>query len=129
MYGPPGIKGFRPYGSRGKGEFVKMLYEEFEALKLADYENLNQEDAAKRMNVSRPTFTRIYDSALKKIALAFVEKREIIIEGGNVQFDDEWFRCNKCHTSFKTSKNVDDVKECSVCSSPDIFHENSQFDN
>ena len=116
MYIPPSIKGFKPVGVpiNYLENDIHILFEEYEAIKLADYENLSQEDSAKRMNISRPTFTRIYDSARKKVAKAFVEGRVIFFEGGNVKFDKEWFRCLDCHSSFSEHKN------CPECNSSNI---------
>jgi predicted DNA-binding protein (UPF0251 family) len=76
------MEGFKPFGipMRELGSVV-MLFEEFEAIRLADYENLTQEEAAEKMNISRPTFTRLYDKARKTIAKAFVEGKAIIIQG------------------------------------------------
>jgi len=82
---PPSIKGFKPYGLDSEGtaaEPVTVLFEEYEALRLSDYDSLNHHQASVMMGVSRPTFTRIYASALQKIAVAFVEGRQITIEGG-----------------------------------------------
>ncbi|MBL7113552.1 MAG: DUF134 domain-containing protein, partial [Bacteroidales bacterium] len=102
---PPVIKGFKPFGLPfNQAEGVTLHFEEYEALQLADYKNLSQEDAAKIMNVSRPTFTRIYDSCLKKIARAFAEGRSIVIGGGDVQFDKEWFRCDECNLLFTSDE-------------------------
>ena len=58
--------------------------DEFEAIRLLDYEGLDQESAALRMGVSRPTVTRVYASARRKIAEALTEGKAISIEGGPV---------------------------------------------
>jgi predicted DNA-binding protein (UPF0251 family) len=85
----PPMEGFKPFGIPMRElETVILLYEEFEAIRLADYENLIQEEAAERMNISRPTFTRIYDKARKSIAKAFVEGKAIIIQGGTYITED-----------------------------------------
>lgn len=71
---PPLFEGYKPIGiSDALLEVITLKPEEYEAIRLADYENLKQEEAAKKLDVSRPTFTRIYNSARKKIALAFAE--------------------------------------------------------
>ncbi|MCF8331326.1 MAG: DUF134 domain-containing protein [Bacteroidales bacterium] len=128
MSNPPNVRGFRPFGaSNVGGNPVELLYEEFEALRLADYEKLSQVEAAEIMEVSRPTFTRIYDRALKKIAQALNETRSFIIEGGNIYFDDQWYRCNYCHSVYKSSKGRQ--KHCAVCSSADIEHINSTVED
>jgi len=50
-----------------------LNFDEYETIRLLDYEGLMQEEAAERMNVSRPTLTRIYENARKTMAKAFVE--------------------------------------------------------
>jgi len=59
-----------------------MSLDEFEAVRLADYEGLKQEEAARRLRVSRPTFSRIIGSAHNKISDALVNVKAIRIEGG-----------------------------------------------
>lgn len=94
---PPAMEGFKPFGIPMTDlEPVILLYEEYESLRLSDYEGLTQEQSAEQMNVSRPTFTRIYEKARRTIAKAFVEAKTIFIEGGNFHTDDCWYRCDKC---------------------------------
>lgn len=102
VFAPPKMQGYKPFGiQRAKLESVVLQMDEYEAVRLLDYEGLLQEQAAEKMNVSRPTLTRIYDQARKTIAKAFVEGKMILIEGGKVQFDDEWHRCGRCHQLVK----------------------------
>jgi predicted DNA-binding protein (UPF0251 family) len=61
---------------------VRLSLDEFEALRLADLEELKQVDAAQLMHVSRPTFSRIVASARKKVADGLVNIKVIRIEGG-----------------------------------------------
>lgn len=119
---PPAMEGFKPFGvpMRELGT-VDLLFEEFEALRLADYENLTQEEAAKKMNISRPTFTRLYDKARKNIAKAFVEGKAIIIQGGTFVTDDYWYRCENCHETMVTIKPA---KNCRKCDSDNIVQLN-----
>ncbi len=94
---PPQMSGFKPFGIPFcESECVKLQFDEYESIKLVNYEKLSQEIAAEKMNVSRPTFTRIYNSALTKIAKSFVECLSIEIIGGNVEFENEYFECKKC---------------------------------
>lgn len=58
---------------------IFMTYEEFEALRLVDHEGLTQEEAGKRMGVSRGTVWRALSSARKKVAQMLVEGRELVI--------------------------------------------------
>lgn len=117
----PSVSGFKPYGdniTKNNSEVVFLLCEEYEALRLNDYENCNQCEAASIMQISRPTFTRIYLSARRKIALAFVEGRQIIIEGGKVEFTKGWFKCNDCSSSF--NKLEEDELICPICKSKNL---------
>jgi len=67
-------------------EQVDLAHDELEAVRLADFENLKQEEAAERMNISRPTFSRIIARAHSKIADALVNGKAIRISGGTVKF-------------------------------------------
>ena len=61
---------------------VYLTLDEFEALRLADLEGMKQVDAARRLKISRPTFSRIAASARNKIADGLVNIKAIRIEGG-----------------------------------------------
>jgi len=110
---PPKMKGFRPYGICAQNIIVnKLRLEEYESIRLVNYELLDQSQAASKMNISRPTFTRIYNNALKQIAISFVEGKAIEIEGGNYCLDKEWFRCKKC---FKLIEGMENHIRCRHC--------------
>ena len=119
----PMIKGFKPYGPESgnrKTEPVTLLYEEYEALRLCDYDMCNHHRASIVMNVSRPTYTRIYASARKKVAKAFVEGRQIVIEGGKVYFDSDWYQCETCRCYFNNTEKEKAVERCPLCGSQKI---------
>ncbi len=61
-------------------EEVELKKDEFESIKLHDVDNLDQENAARKMRISQPTFARIIDSAYKKIAKSLVLGKAIKIE-------------------------------------------------
>ncbi|MDD4727559.1 MAG: DUF134 domain-containing protein [Dysgonamonadaceae bacterium] len=135
---PPSIKGFKPFGidpemKSSKGS-VNLLFEEYEALRLRDYDGLNHHQASLMMNVSRPTFTRIYAAALQKVATAFVEGRQMTIEGGKVYFDSDWHQCNACECYFSHPHKQLPIEECPLCGSKEISEfdfpeENNQMQN
>jgi len=116
---PPFISGFEPLGNQGNNGFIELHYEEYESVKLTDYENYTHDQAAVNMNISRPTFTRIYEMARKKIAKAFVESKTILITGGKIAYTDNWFECNTCTVVFKKPV-YEKVSGCVVCFSNDI---------
>jgi uncharacterized protein len=78
-------------------EEVILTVDEYEALKLADYEQLYQEQAAGKMHVSRQTFGRIILSAHYKIAEALIQGKALKIEGG--EFAIKKGSTGKCHCS------------------------------
>ena len=118
----PHFSGFKPQGVQCKtGEDVCINFEEYEAINLCDYELLTQAEAAKLMNVSRPTFTRIYESVRRKIAKAFIEGSPISFEGGNVSLAS-WYRCTQCKINFTLPENTD--KLCPFCKSQVIIENN-----
>lgn len=86
--GPPAMEGFKPFGIPMTNiQSVVLHYEEYEAIRLTDYEGKTHEEAAESMGVSRPTFTRVYEKARKTIAAAFVEGKAIFIEGGDYHME------------------------------------------
>lgn len=86
--GLPDVTYFKPRGVplRDLNE-VYLPVEGFEALRLIDVENLNQEQASARMHVSRQTFGRILAEARCTVAKALVEGMAIRIDGGDYTFD------------------------------------------
>jgi len=117
---PPGFRGYKPYGNRQvQQQHVDLLYEEYEAIKLADYDLMNHLEASQLMGVSRPTFARVYESARRKIAKALVETREIRSVFGNASLDHSWFVCNDCHTRFNIPDNLTE-HHCPLCKSENI---------
>jgi len=117
---PPGFRGYRPYGNRKiSNDAVELLYEEYEAIKLADFDLLNHLEASRLMGISRPTFARIYESARRKIARALVETREIKTSFGNAWMDKSWYVCNNCNTRFTIP--FEGKHSCPICRSENIF--------
>jgi predicted DNA-binding protein (UPF0251 family) len=60
-------------------EVVELTREEAEALRLKNIKDLDQIEAAKKMNTSQSTFQRILISAYKKISKAIIEGKAIRI--------------------------------------------------
>lgn len=100
---PPGFYGYQPQEVDQAKKTVKILYEEYEALRLTDYEGLRHDQAADQMYVSRATFARMYERVRQKIALAFVESRPIHFEAGCAYFTCKAINTN--NTDLLTDKN------------------------
>ena len=78
-------------------EEVQVSVEEAEAIRLKDLEDLEQEQCAEKMSISRPTFQRVLESARQKIADALLHGKAIRIEGGNFEIAISRFRCVEGH--------------------------------
>lgn len=100
--GVPGSNYFKPRGiPLSSLEEVVLTVDELEAVRLADLAGLYQEQAAEKMNVSRPTFGRIIASAHKKVAEALVEGKALKIEGGEFEMAAmRKFKCQDCRDSW-----------------------------
>ena len=76
----PDVTYFKPQGVPMRHlEIIELTTEEAEALRLRNIEDLEQEEAAKKMNTSQSTFQRILSSAYKKITKALTEGKAIKI--------------------------------------------------
>jgi predicted DNA-binding protein (UPF0251 family) len=81
----PEALNFKPCGIPERGlETVRLTLDELEALRLADFEELYQENAADKMNISRQTFGNIIASAHKKVADFLTNSKHLSIEGGSI---------------------------------------------
>ena len=79
----PGVTYFKPRAvPLSSLEEATLTVGEFEALRLGDAEKMDQARAAKRMNVSQPTFSRLLASARQKTADAICNGKAIQIRGG-----------------------------------------------
>lgn len=84
--GMPGSVVYKPAGIPARTlQWLSLGLDEFETIRLLDYQGLDQEKASQLMGISRPTVTRIYESARKKIATALTEGKAICVEGGPVK--------------------------------------------
>jgi len=129
MTNPPHFKGFRPVGLPEENNPVVLDYEEYESIRLSDFELYSHLEASRIMEISRPTYTRIYESARRKVAQAFVQGKAIVFEGGKVYFDSEWYSCNSCGCFFNHLSKDEEIGNCSLCGSADIeqYTENKQL--
>jgi len=102
-------------------EEVVLTIDEFEAIRLADLRGLYQEQAALKMRVSRPTFSRIIESAHKKISEALIEGKALKIEGGEIQMaSTRKFKCKDCQYSWELPYGTGRPEKCPSCKSGDI---------
>ena len=114
----PGARYFKPRGiPMGDLEDVTVTVDELEAIRLADLEGLYQEEAAKKMDVSRQTFGRIVETAHRKIAEALVNGKALKIEGGEIEMTTllRKFRCSDCDHTWEVPYGTGRPAECPSC--------------
>ncbi len=118
----PEISYFKPRGIPvTRLEEVILTMDEFESVRLADLEGMYQDDAAKKMNISRQTFGNIINSAHKKIAEALVKGKAIKIEGGIYQIEGvNKFKCCECEHRWEFAYEPGKSPECPNCQSSNI---------
>ena len=72
---------FKPCGiKRSSLERVIIYEDEMEAIRLADLESKYQQESSDLMGISRTTFSRLVESARKKIADALLNKKAIRVQ-------------------------------------------------
>ena len=97
---PPKVGYFKPQGiPLFQLEQIILYVDEYEAMRLVDNEGLDQEEASKKLGISRPTCARIVEEAHRKIADAIIHGKAIRIEGGSFILQKNLLRCRDCgHT-------------------------------
>ena len=81
MRGRPHSDYFKPAGIRMIDlEEVTLSLPEFEAIRLIDFEEVEQAEAANKMQISQPTLSRILKTARKKISDSIINGKAIRIE-------------------------------------------------
>ncbi|MBD3223569.1 MAG: DUF134 domain-containing protein [Caldithrix sp.] len=117
---PPKYNNFKPSGvPRKLLSIITLTVDEYEAIRLADYEGMQHQEASEEMHISRPTFTRLIDKAHQKISIALTEGKELIIEGGNVDFDFNLYRCHDCGDLNQTDAD-ELITACPDCGSVNL---------
>jgi predicted DNA-binding protein (UPF0251 family) len=124
---PPNHRVFKPTGIPGHQlEMITLSIDEYEAIRLADYEGLDQLEASERMGISRPTFTRLIEKARKNLASFIIERKALTIEGGNVHFKQDIAECSKCGTRLRVEFE-NRKPECPKCGSDELISIAEQY--
>ncbi|HDR04475.1 MAG TPA: DUF134 domain-containing protein [Candidatus Marinimicrobia bacterium] len=124
---PPVFTEFKPTGILGRLiESIVLSLDEYEALRLSDFAGFSQEEAAEEMAISRPTFTRLIESARKKAAEMIIQGKRLIIEGGNIHFRHNLIRCQSCGHMFNINIEVS-INTCPTCGSANLLNLAGRF--
>jgi uncharacterized protein len=116
----PKTRCFKP--ERENNDFlepIKLTLDEFEAIRLRDYHDIQQRKSAEIMGISQPTLHRILASARKKISKALIEGNSIIIVGDDFIVDKKSYKCNICGFEWLSKEKESD--KCLNCQSKDIM--------
>ena len=73
---------FEPEGVTNP-ESVVLSVDEYEVIRLVDFEKLSHEQCAAVMDISRTTVTEIYETARFKVSDCIVNGKQLVISGGN----------------------------------------------
>jgi predicted DNA-binding protein (UPF0251 family) len=120
--GTPAARVFTPAGRpAGDLEVIAFSLEEYEAIRLADFLGLYQEEAAGRMGVSRQTFGRTLEGARAKIARALVEGLPLRIEDLQAEAQRE-FRCGACRHAWCEPPGGGSPEACPCCGGHALRH-------
>jgi len=92
----PRCTGFSPSQAHDEADSVTMTVDEYETIRLIDWESLTQEQCAERMEVARTTVQAIYQSARKKLADCIVNGKALVIGGGEYRLCEHGRRCQDC---------------------------------
>jgi predicted DNA-binding protein (UPF0251 family) len=116
---PPTVGYFKPQGiPLVQLQQVVLNVDEYEAIRLVDYDGLDQETAAGKLGISRPTCARIVEEAHRKIAEAITQGKAIRIEGGNFVLKKNLMRCRDCSEVWEAkgeSGNKGGLNKCPQC--------------
>ena len=122
VYEPPLFCEFKPIGVRGQDlKQIVLTLDEFEAFRLADQLGLSHAIAADEMEISRSTFTRLIEKARKKIADLIICGKVLNIEGGNIHFRTNIFKCQDCEQMFNIRINMK-LDKCPSCHSKNLIN-------
>lgn len=116
IVGGPAYPRFKPAGIPSTElETIILTLDELEALRLADFEGLYQEEAAQLMNVSRQTFGNIVTSARRKCAEALIHGKQLLMQGGDFEIDLERKEiCRRCGGAWRTLRKSPEGR-CPAC--------------
>lgn len=95
------------FGPReGNGGTISIGLDEYETIRLIDFEGMTQEQCAEQMEIARTTVQSVYAQARKKLAQCIVEGRSLQIAGGNVRLCEQYSSlCEKGRCCMKNCKN------------------------
>jgi len=105
--------------SNTESDKIQMTVDEYETVRLIDYVGLTQQECAKQMQVARSTVTATYDSARYKISDSIINKKPVVVDGGDFILCENSKHC--CGQCGKNKCGRCKHGSCDMCIG--IFHE------
>lgn len=103
---------------------VNLSIEELEAIRLCDLLQVEQNEAADMMGISRKTFWNDLQKARQKVVDALVNGKAIQISGGDYVNSGECtveFYCRECGNAWELSCDAGRPEACPACASRSIY--------
>ena len=121
IFREPRVRCFKPELEHQIDELepIEISLEEFESLRLKDYQNIKQKKAAEIMGISQPTFHRTLNSARVKLTKALVEGKIIKISGKDYMTDKKRYKCKIC--GFEWHNPEKKYNKCPDCESNELY--------
>ncbi len=118
---PPMFNRFKPVAKKSKSShIVELSIDEYEAIRLADYLSYDHVTSAEHMKVSRPTFSRLIESARAKVSTMLIDGQQLVVNGGQIYFINNIIECKKCGHKHTVKMDVE-LEKCENCGSNDLF--------
>ena len=120
VHRPPIYSDFKPTGVRSQFlERLVLTLDEFEAIRLADYEGKDHSVSSGEMEISRSTFSRLVERARQKVSQFLIEGKHLQIEGGEIHFQGNLIRCEDCGHLLNTQFDSKPTR-CPDCGSENL---------
>ncbi len=101
---------FEPQNTCGKNS-LNMTIDEYESIRLIDFEGLTQQECAQQMEVARTTVQAIYASARKTLAACIVNGHSLTIGGGEYKVCEHRNRSCGCGCCCRRCRNKTNLTE------------------
>lgn len=110
------------------GKSVEMTVDEYEVIRIVDFEKRTHDECAEQMNISRTTVTEIYESARYKISDAIVNGKKLIICGGNYSICEGNINgCKRCKYRSNMNSECKFIKKGDKIMRIAVTYENGQI--
>jgi len=104
---------------------INLTVSEFEAMRLKHHTKFNQVEAAEKMGISQPTFSRILEGAHEKVTKALMEGKTIKVFGGKFDFKVifKGYGCLECNYEWEDKSASKEKKvNCPKCNSEKVYY-------